>query len=91
MVLYNLFDQKWVAVDTHIHRISNRLNWVNTKAPLQTSKLLEIYISEENKANAHQCLVLFGRYHCIARKPKCETCPLANQCKWHKNNTHKSK
>lgn len=89
VVLYNLYDQRWVAVDTHIHRVANRLGRVNTKTPLQTSKLLEEYISDENKVNAHQCLVLFGRYHCIARKPKCETCPLMNECRRYKENVKK--
>lgn len=79
-----LYDDAVIAVDTHVHRVCNRLGIVTTKQPLQTSKLLETVIPDVYKKIAHHCLILFGRYHCVARNPKCETCPVSQVCKYYK-------
>lgn len=86
VVLHNLYDQAWVAVDTHIHRVANRLWRVDAKTPLKTSAELELLINDHNKIYAHHAILLFGRYHCTARNPKCETCPFTKTCKWYKEN-----
>lgn len=70
-----LYDLPVIAVDTHVHRVSNRLGLVKTKTPLQTSQILEKVVPKNYKSIAHHTLILFGRYHCVARKPKCGTCP----------------
>lgn len=79
-VLYNMPE---IAVDTHVHRVCNRLGIVKTRYPLQTSQQLEKAIPEEYKAIAHHTLILFGRYHCTARKPKCEGCPFVEFCRYY--------
>lgn len=86
-----LYDMPVIAVDTHVHRVCNRLGIVKTKQPLQTSQQLEKVIPEEYKAIAHHSLILFGRYHCMARKPKCDTCPFALFCKYYTTLSKKKK
>lgn len=93
VILAVLYDRPYVGVDTHIHRVMNRLGIVNTKTPEATDKEIERIFDTETKKKLHHPLVLFGRYHCVARKPKCETCKLSTICKyyqeklWTKNTT----
>ena len=84
VVLYVLYRQRWVAVDTHVHRVMNRLWVVNTKMPEQTSNQLETIIPDSYKDIAHHTIIYFGRYLCIARKPKCNECPLTRMCPYFK-------
>ncbi|HMT01103.1 MAG TPA: endonuclease III [Candidatus Absconditabacterales bacterium] len=79
-----LWDLPVIAVDTHVHRVTNRLGIVTTKTPEETSDILEKKVPEEYKTFAHHALILFGRYHCTAQKPKCETCPLSSMCRYFK-------
>lgn len=77
-----VFNKPAMAVDTHVFRVSNRIGLTtNSKTPLETEKELIKYIPEELIATAHHWLILHGRYVCIARKPKCETCGIAVWCK----------
>ncbi len=85
VVLHVLYKKPVIAVDTHVHRVCNRLGIVKTKAPLQTSKLLETAIPNEYKQIAHHCIILFGRYYCTARNPKCAECQLQKLCLYFKN------
>lgn len=77
-----LHDQPRMAVDTHVFRVSKRLGLVDEKAktPLAVEQQLVKHIPEEYISKAHHWLILHGRYVCIARKPKCETCPLTSFC-----------
>jgi len=84
LVAHVLYDKPFIAVDTHIHRVSNRLGLVKTTVPEKTSELLEKRIPDEYKDLAHHALVLFGRYYCTARNPKCETCKLQKICLFYK-------
>lgn len=84
VVSHILYDTPVIAVDTHVHRVTNRLWIVKTTTPLQTSKKLETIVPEQYKSIAHHGLILFGRYHCTARKPKCETCPFVHLCPYWK-------
>ncbi|MFA5748337.1 MAG: endonuclease III [Candidatus Absconditabacterales bacterium] len=81
VIAHVLFNQKVIAVDTHVHRVVNRIGLVKTKNPNQTSKLLEKIVPNKYKTFAHHALILFGRYHCKARNPLCETCPFRKICK----------
>jgi len=83
VVAHVLYKDAVIAVDTHVHRVCNRLGIVTTNQPLQTSRLLETVIPDHYKIIAHHCLILFWRYHCVARKPKCETCPVSKVCKYY--------
>ena len=83
VVLAVLYDMPYVGVDTHIHRVMNRLGVVDTNTPEQTDSELDQLFDTETKRIIHHPLVLFGRYHCIARRPKCETCKLQKECKYY--------
>ncbi len=87
VVLSVLYDMPYVWVDTHIHRVMNRLWVVDTKTPEQTDKKLDTVFDTPTKKIIHHPIVLFGRYHCTARAPKCHTCSIANDCKY--NNSKK--
>lgn len=77
-------DAPYIGVDTHVHRVLNRLGLVNTKSPNETDKKISKNFTKQNHGMLHNTLVLFWRYHCIARKPKCETCPFQEKCKYYK-------
>ena len=82
-----VFNQPAMAVDTHVFRVSARLGLTtNSKTPLETEKQLVKYIPKEKVAIAHHWLILHGRYVCIARSPKCETCELKMFCKYFEKN-----
>jgi endonuclease-3 len=92
VVLHVLYGQLRIAADTHVHRVANRLWWVKTTEPHKTSERLEKLVPNEHKSVAHHSIILRGRYHCKAIKPKCEWCPLLDQCKrWAKHLQKKSK
>jgi endonuclease-3 len=80
VVMHQLYEGQYIAVDTHVHRIANRLWWVETKTPEQTSKLIEGFVYKENIYLAHHALILFWRYKCKAVRPLCESCPLQKNC-----------
>ena len=73
-------------VDTHVHRVLNRTGIVKTKSPWETDKKAEKIFKAEDLAPLHNTLILFGRYHCVARKPKCGTCPIIDQCSYKSKN-----
>ncbi len=78
------FSAKEIGVDTHIFRVTNRLGLVNSKSPNQTEKLWKQFYPEYLGDEYHYRLVLFGRYHCTARNPKCSECKLQLICKYYK-------
>lgn len=80
-------DAPYLAVDTHVHRVLNRVWLVKTKSPEETDKIAENIFTKQNLADLHHSLILFGRYHCTAtRKPKCKTCPLLEKCSYKNKN-----
>lgn len=81
---HQLYGANYIAVDTHVHRVCNRLGRLHTTNPEQTNKVLEWLIYEQNIYLAHHCLILFGRYQCKAKKPLCEKCPLQQSCIYYK-------
>jgi endonuclease-3 len=82
VVLNMAFGQPTMAVDTHIFRIGNRTGLAPGKDPLAVElKLLEV-IPEKYMMHAHHWLILHGRYVCLARRPLCEKCVIADICKW---------
>jgi len=86
VILYVRYKHDLIAVDTHVHRVANRLWIVDTSEPLQTSKEIEKLVPQKWKRIAHHSLILFGRYYCTAKKPKCENCVLQRRCKLYKSN-----
>jgi endonuclease III len=84
VVLSVLYDMPYVWVDTHIHRVMNRLGIVSTKTPAETDKAIEQIFATKEKQILHHATVLFGRYHCTARNPKCQTCLLSKKCAYYR-------
>jgi endonuclease III len=80
-----VFNQPAMAVDTHVFRTSHRLGLVPKTAttPLAVEKELVKHIPQDLIAKAHHWLILHGRYVCVARSPKCNSCELKAFCKWH--------
>jgi endonuclease-3 len=72
-----------LAVDTHVFRVANRIGLTDdSKNPLETERELTRYIPRRLWSIAHHWLILHGRYVCLARRPKCETCGLKDWCKY---------
>jgi endonuclease-3 len=73
-----------MAVDTHVFRVSARIGLTtNAKTPAAAEKQLTANIPEKYIYLAHHWLILHGRYICVARKPKCNECPLTLVCKYY--------
>ena len=69
------------GVDTHVFRVSERLGLTkNAKNPLQAEKQLVKIFKKSEISKAHHWLILHGRYVCVARKPKCNSCGLNELC-----------
>ncbi len=80
IVLYVSFGKPALAVDTHVHRISNRLGWVRTRIPEQTELELMKILPKELWGPINGSMVEFGRRVCLPRNPKCDLCPLKEIC-----------
>lgn len=82
VVLSVAFGEPRIAVDTHVERISKRLGIARYKdSPLEVEETLMRKIPKERWSKTHHQLIFFGRYHCLARNPKCHECPLLDQCR----------
>lgn len=79
-----VWNQPNMAVDTHVFRVSKRLGLVplNAKTPLEVEKQLIKNIPPRYVHKAHHWLILHGRYVCLARRPKCETCTITHFCRF---------
>jgi endonuclease-3 len=85
VVLAILFNEPFIAVDTHVARVSKRLNLAKEKDNVLTiEKKLTKLLDKDKLARTHYQLVLFGRYHCKAVKPECENCKLIEICNYKK-------
>jgi endonuclease III len=82
VVLNIAFGEPTIAVDTHIFRIGNRTGLATGKTPLEVESKLERVVPAKYKLHAHHWLILHGRYVCVARRPLCEKCLIADLCKW---------
>ena len=80
VVLIESQEANFIAVDTHVFRVSHRLGLSNATTPLATEEDLT-RIFKDNLATLHQAMVLFGRYTCKAVNPKCTECFLSHLCK----------
>lgn len=80
VILNTAFRQPTIAVDTHIFRVSNRTGIAPGKTVLAVEKALLRHVPKEYLLDAHHWLILLGRYTCVARKPKCAQCLIADLC-----------
>lgn len=75
-----------IAVDTHVERVSKRLNLVNKNATVkEVEETLMKKIPKDQWIKAHHSFIFFGRYHCKAISPNCKECQLKDICKYKKN------
>lgn len=82
VVLSNAFGVPVMPVDTHVHRVSNRIGLCRTTRPEETETALMKIIPESKVIDFHHYLVLHGRYTCKAKKPECAACPIREACDW---------
>lgn len=80
VVLNVWFNKPTIAVDTHVFRISHRLDLSKGKNPLEVENDLNSVLPDNFKKNANHWLVLFGRYICKAQNPDCTNCPIVAYC-----------
>ena len=76
------FGEPTIAVDTHIFRVGNRTGLAAGKDPFAVEQKLMQVVPDKYKLHAHHWLILHGRYVCVARRPLCEKCIIADLCKW---------
>ncbi len=82
VVLSNIYNVPCIAVDTHVSRVSIRLGIAAAgDSPEVIEKKLESIFNKDVLCRLHHQMVLFGRYYCMARLPKCEFCKLKKYCK----------
>lgn len=84
VILNTIFNEPAIAVDTHIFRISNRINIAPGENVLQVEKKLMKVTPKEFLKDAHHLLILHGRYTCTARLPKCSSCVINDLCEYKK-------
>lgn len=84
VILNTAFGQPTMAVDTHIFRLSNRINFAPGKNVVDVEKKLLKVIPDEFMIDAHHWLILHGRYICTARSPKCGACVIYELCEYKK-------
>ncbi len=89
-VITSVIDQQPnMAVDTHVFRVSARLGLTRgAKTPLAAEKQLIKYIPSDLVHKAHHWLILHGRYTCLARNPKCDSCGLQELCMYFKKTSN---
>lgn len=81
VVLNVWYHKPALAVDTHVMRISHRLDFSQGKTPLAVEQDLLKVLPDKYVINANHWLVLFGRYICKAQRPECEKCPISSYCR----------
>jgi endonuclease-3 len=80
-VLVYAFGKPAIAVDTHVHRIANRLGWVRTRTPDDTERELARFLPRRHWLTINELLVAHGKTICRPIGPKCAACPVARWCR----------
>lgn len=73
-------NQPYISVDTHVHRITNRWGYVQTKTPEKTTIALSAKLPKQYWIEINQLLVPFGKHVCTGKRPHCSQCPVLNWC-----------
>lgn len=81
VVLAQHFRKDVIAVDTHVHRITNRLGWLRTNKPDDTEKELKKIVPKKHFRDVNHVFVRHGQEICLPGVPLCEVCPVFNYCK----------
>jgi endonuclease III len=82
VILNTAFGHPTIAVDTHIFRVANRTGLAPGKNVLEVETKLDKTVPKQHKKDAHHLLILHGRYVCMARKPRCAECCIADLCEF---------
>jgi len=82
VILNTAFGEPTIAVDTHIFRVANRTGLAPGKNVREVEDRLMKVVPDKYKHDAHHWLILLGRYTCIARKPRCGSCPIYEICEY---------
>ncbi len=82
IILNMVFGESTIAVDTHIFRVANRTGIAQGKDPRAVEEELDAVTPAEYKKDAHHWLILHGRYVCVARRPACPKCIIADLCEY---------
>ena len=85
IIMRFVFDQPAIAVDTHVHRLCNRLGIANTKTYDKTAEILAAHTPDEHRWRAHEWLIEHGKHVCKSRKPRCPECMLRDLCDHNKS------
>lgn len=80
IVMSFTFGKDVIAVDTHVHRVCNRIGLTDAKTAEKTAEQLEERSPDWTLADGHFWLIQFGKRVCTSRAPKCETCPVSHLC-----------
>jgi endonuclease III len=80
LVLAEGFQIPALCVDTHVHRIANRLGWVKTTTPEQTERELQHIIPRDQWTEVNRLFVMWGQNICTPLSPRCSVCPIAPLC-----------
>jgi len=83
-VLVYAFEQPAIPVDTHVHRISNRLGLVSTKMPEETEMELRKTIPKKFWLDINNTFVMYGQNICKPISPMCDVCKIRNTCNYFK-------
>ncbi len=84
VLLAYTFEEDRIPVDTHVHRISNRLGWVKTKKPEQTEEKLMKFVPKRLWTKVNSAMVSYGQTVCLPRNPKCSECKVRNYCRYYR-------
>jgi endonuclease-3 len=84
VMVYGYGAPETIPVDTHVHRISNRLDLIKTKSPEQSEEELIKIIPKRYWIEFNDLFVRFGQQTCLPRGPKCTICPISNYCEYRK-------
>jgi endonuclease-3 len=79
------FRMDGLPIDTHCHRIPNRLGWISTKTPEKTEAELRRILPKHYWIDFNDLFVQFGQNICRPINPKCNICPISKYCKYYKS------
>lgn len=80
LVLGIACQQPCIAVDIHVHRVTNRWGYVTARAPEHTMQALETVLPQQYWVEINRLLVPFGKHICTGSRPRCSTCPVLDMC-----------
>ena len=83
IVMSFTFDADVIAVDTHVHRVCNRIGLTHAKTADKTAEQLEERAPAWAHRDGHFWLIQFGKRICVSRSPKCDICPVCDFCLWY--------